>query len=208
MQLAVGTLQAFLDEYIKKHGGEVDYIHGDDVTRQLGAKPGNMGFLLPAMGGILALLGVVAAPITSGDTALRSARLIVADAFKVDQKGVGGRLAICLPIFAVTGLLLWFNIADENGFNTIWRYFGWANQTLSVFTLWAVTVFLTRYRKGAAFLISLIPACFMTATCLTYICIDKIGFHMPISTIPYLGVGTFLVSLILFFLWRRRVSRS
>ena len=163
---------------------------------------------LGVLGGILALLGVVAAPITSGDTALRSARLIVADAFKVDQKGVGGRLAICLPIFAVTGLLLWFNIADENGFNTIWRYFGWANQTLSVFTLWAVTVFLTRYRKGAAFLISLIPACFMTATCLTYICIDKIGFHMPVSTIPYLGVGTFLVSLTLFFLWRRRVSRS
>ena len=163
---------------------------------------------LGVLGGILALLGVVAAPITSGDTALRSARLIVADAFKVDQKGVGGRLAICLPIFAVTGLLLWFNIADENGFNTIWRYFGWANQTLSVFTLWAVTVFLTRYRKGAAFLISLIPACFMTATCLTYICIDKIGFHMPISTIPYLGVGTFLVSLTLFFLWRRRLSRS
>ena len=163
---------------------------------------------LGVLGGILALLGVVAAPITSGDTALRSARLIVADAFKVDQKGVGGRLAICLPIFAVTGLLLWFNIADENGFNTIWRYFGWANQTLSVFTLWAVTVFLTRYRKGAAFLISLIPACFMTATCLTYICIDKIGFHMPVSTIPYLGVGTFLVSLTLFFLWRRRLSRS
>ena len=163
---------------------------------------------LGVLGGILALLGVVAAPITSGDTALRSARLIVADAFKVDQKGVGGRLAICLPIFAVTGLLLWFNIADENGFNTIWRYFGWANQTLSVFTLWAVTVFLTRYRKGAAFLISLIPACFMTATCLTYICIDKIGFHMPVSTIPYLGVGTFLVSLTLFFLLRRRVSRS
>ena len=118
---------------------------------------------LGLLGGILALLGVVAAPITSGDTALRSARLIVADAFKVNQKGIGGRLAICLPIFALTALLLWFNIADENGFNTIWRYFGWANQTLSVFTLWAITVFLTLYRRQPAFLIALIPACFMTA---------------------------------------------
>ena len=163
---------------------------------------------LGVLGGILALLGVVAAPITSGDTALRSARLIVADAFKVDQKGIGGRLAICLPIFLLTGLLLWFNIADENGFNTIWRYFGWANQTLSVFTLWAITVFLTLYRKGVSFLISLVPACFMTATCLTYICIDKIGFHLPVSTIPYLAVGTVLVCLVLFFLWRRRALRT
>ncbi len=159
---------------------------------------------LGVLGGILALLGVVAAPITSGDTALRSARLIVADAFKVDQKGIGGRLAICLPIFTLTALLLWFNIADENGFNTIWRYFGWANQTLSVFTLWAITVFLTKYRRQPAFLITLIPAGFMTSTCLTYICIDKIGLHLPVSTVPYLAVGTFVVSLILFFIWRAR----
>ncbi len=159
---------------------------------------------LGMLGGILALLGVVAAPITSGDTALRSARLIVADAFQIDQKKSGGRIAIGLPIFVITALLLWFNIADENGFNTIWRYFGWANQTLSVFTLWAITVFLTRERGKAAFLITLIPACFMTASCLTYICIDKIGFHMPASTIPYLGVGTFVVSMVLFFIWRAR----
>ena len=159
---------------------------------------------LGLLGGILAMLGVVAAPITSGDTALRSARLIIADALKINQKGVGGRLAICLPMFALTGLMLWFNIADENGFNTIWRYFGWANQTLSVFTLWAITVFLTKFRKKNAFLITLIPACFMTATCLTYICIDKIGFHMPPSTIPWIAAGTFIVSMVLFFLWRSR----
>ena len=159
---------------------------------------------LGVLGGILALLGVVAAPITSGDTALRSARLIIAEAFKIDQKGIGGRLAICIPIFTLTGLLLWFNMADENGFNTIWRYFGWANQTLSVFTLWAITVFLTRERGGASFLITLVPACFMTATCLTYICIDKIGLHLPVATIPWISAGAFTVSLALYFLWRRR----
>ena len=163
---------------------------------------------LGVLGGILALLGVVAAPITSGDTALRSARLIVADAFKVNQKTVGGRLAICIPMFALTGLLLWFNIADENGFNTVWRYFGWANQTLSVFTLWAITVFLTRERGGVAFLITLLPACFMTSTCLSYICIDKIGLHLPVSTVPWIAVGAFIASLLLFFLWRSRQARK
>ena len=163
---------------------------------------------LGILGGILALLGVVAAPITSGDTALRSARLIVADALKVDQKSVGGRLSISLPIFVLAGLLLWFNIADENGFNTIWRYFGWANQTLSVFTLWAITVFLTLERKGVSFLITLIPACFMTSTCLTYICIDKIGLHLPVTAIPWLAVGSFVVSLVLFFLWRSRARKA
>ena len=157
---------------------------------------------LGVLGGVLAILGVVAAPITSGDTALRSARLIVADALKVNQKSAGGRLAISLPIFVLAGLLLWFNIADENGFNTIWRYFGWANQTLSVFTLWAITVFLTRERGKGAFLITLIPACFMTSTCLTYICIDKIGLHLPVATIPWIAAGTFIVSLLLFFLWK------
>ena len=164
---------------------------------------------LGVLGGILAMLGVVAAPITSGDTALRSARLIIADAFKVDQKGVGGRMAISLPIFVITALLIWFNIADENGFNTIWRYFGWANQTLSVFTLWAITVFLTRERKGVSFLISLIPACFMTGTCLSYICIDKIGFRLPVSTVPWIAAGAFIVSMVLFFLWRSaQIKRS
>ena len=164
---------------------------------------------LGVLGGILALLGVVAAPITSGDTALRSARLIVSEALRVDQTKVGKRLAISIPIFAVTGLLLWFNIADENGFNTIWRYFGWGNQTLSVFTLWAITVFLTKYRGKCAFLISLIPACFMTATCLTFICVDKIGFHLPVSLVPWLYAGTFIVSLLQFFLWRNaQIKRS
>jgi carbon starvation protein CstA len=159
---------------------------------------------LGTLGAILALLGVVAAPITSGDTALRSGRLIIADALHFNQTTRRNRLAISIPMFLLVALILWYNIADANGFNTIWRYFGWANQTLSVFTLWAITVFLTRERGKGAFLITLIPACFMTSTCLTYICIDKIGLHLPVSTVPYLEVGTFVVSLILFFIWRAR----
>ena len=88
---------------------------------------------------MLALLGVVAAPITSGDTALRSARLIIAEAIGLEQRAMRRRLYICVPLFAVTmGILVW-QMENPDGFNVIWQYFGWANQTLSVFTLWTLT---------------------------------------------------------------------
>ena len=159
---------------------------------------------LGIFGGILALLGVVAAPITSGDTALRSARLIVADFLKVDQKPMRNRLLVAIPLFAVSSLLLWFNVANTNGFNVIWRYFGWANQTLAVFSLWTVTVYLTKTHKGFWYLITLLPAAFMTSVCLTFILVDKTGFGLPAATIPWIGCGVFLVSLALFFLWHHR----
>ena len=159
---------------------------------------------LGVLGGILAVLGVVAAPITSGDTALRSARLIIAETLKYDQRSIGSRLAISVPIFLVTALLLWFNISDQDGFNTIWRYFGWANQTLAVFTLWTITVFLSRRRAGLRYLVGLVPAAFMTAVCLTFILVDKVGLGLDAWYAPWIGIVTFLVSLLLFFSWRRR----
>ena len=157
---------------------------------------------LGVAGGILAILGVVAAPITSGDTAFRSARLVISDFFKVDQSSKAKRLAISLPIFLVSGLLLWYNISDEDGFNVVWRYFGWANQTLSCFTLWMLTSFLTKKRKGVRYLVTLIPACFMTMVCVTYICVEKIGFNMPAAAAPYIAIGTGVLCLVLFYLWR------
>lgn len=163
---------------------------------------------LGAFGGCLALIGVVAAPITSGDTALRSARLIITDAFHIKQDQASARLLVSLPVFAVTALLLWFNIANEHGFNVIWQYFGWANQTLSIFTFWALTAFLVKYRKGVAYLITLFPACFMTSVCLTFICTAKIGFNISSAATPCLGLGTFLVSLILFFVVKSKMSRT
>lgn len=136
---------------------------------------------LGTFGGILAILGVVAAPITSGDTCFRSARLTVAGLFKYDQRPLKNRLLICIPLFIISGLLLWFNIADENGFNIIWRYFGWVNQTLSVFTLWAISVCLVKRRKGAAYLIAEIPALLMTIVTVTFILTQKIGFGLPLE---------------------------
>lgn len=131
---------------------------------------------LGEVGSILALLGVVFAPITSGDTALRSARLIVSDFLNKEQKTIKSRLAISLPIFVVTLLVLIYSVSDKEGFNLIWRYFAWCNQALSVFTLWAITVFLSK--KGNYWMVTFIPAAFMTMVCSTYIFIAPECMHL------------------------------
>ncbi|KAB2827370.1 MAG: carbon starvation protein A, partial [Paludibacter sp.] len=96
---------------------------------------------LGPLGGILAMLGVIAAPLTSGDTALRSARLIVADFLNLEQKPMKNRLMISIPLFLITFLLL------QLEFDVLWRYFAWFNQTLAVFTLWAITVYLSKQHR-------------------------------------------------------------
>ena len=127
---------------------------------------------LGLFGSILAILGVVAAPITSGDTALRSARLIIADFIHLEQKSVRKRLYVCIPMFsAVIALLIW-QMANPEGFDVIWSWFGWSNQTLSVFTLWAITVYLYQQKKN--YWISLIPAVFMTVVSVVYLFSEQI----------------------------------
>ena len=131
---------------------------------------------LGLFGSILAMLGIVAAPITSGDTALRSARLIVADFLHLEQKSISKRLIVSLPIFAATIGVLIYSLSDKAGFGIIWRYFAWSNQTLSVFTLWSITVYLVVNNKN--FWITLIPAIFMTAVCTTYIFVAPESFGL------------------------------
>lgn len=159
---------------------------------------------LGTLGGLLAVLGVIAAPITSGDTAFRSARLIVADFLKLEQKSIRSRLYICLPLFAAAIAVLLYSMKDKDGFDTIWRYFAWANQTLAVFTLWAVTVYLASEKK--CYVITLIPALFMTMVCTTYIFIAKEGFSLG-QTIAYLlgGVVTLAVG-IKFLHWKKKLD--
>lgn len=160
---------------------------------------------LGILGGILAILGVVAAPITSGDTAFRSARLIVADFLHLPQKPIRNRLIISIPLFILASFLLWYNIADEDGFNVIWRYFGWANQTLAVFMQWTATAYLVKYRGGMSFMLTLLPAAFMTAVCVTYLCVAKIGLNLPVTWNWYIGISTFVLSLAVFsILYMRR----
>ena len=163
---------------------------------------------LGVFGGILAMLGVVAAPITSGDTALRAARLIVADAIGMEQKKISRRLEISIPLFVCTMLILWYNIADADGFNTIWKYFGWANQSLSIFTLWALTVFLYTERKGAGYLVTLFPALFMTAICTTYIFVDSSCLGLPSAFALPISIATAALSFLLFMYWKAKYGKK
>ena len=134
---------------------------------------------LGVFGGILALLGVVAAPITSGDTAFRSARLIIAEFIGLEQRSVRKRLYICIPMFLGAVMLLLWQMENPNGFNVIWQYFGWANQTLSCVCLWAISVYL--YRRGRFHWMTTLPAMFMTVMVVTFICQAKIGLNLPIN---------------------------
>jgi carbon starvation protein CstA len=160
---------------------------------------------LGTFGGILALLGVVAAPITSGDTALRSARLIIAEFLHLDQKSYMKRIYICIPLFGATLALLFFNIENPDGFNVIWSYFGWANQTLAVFTLWAITVYLVRQKKP--WVITMLPALFMTVVCSSFIMISPNAFGLDMTVGYAVGGAALIVSLAWFFIWKNKESK-
>lgn len=161
---------------------------------------------LGMLGGVLAILGVVAAPITSGDTAFRSARLIVASALKLNQKPKINRLYVCLPIFVVSIALLSWQSSNPDGFNVIWQYFGWSNQTLSVFTLWAITVYLVR--KNKPYVITLLPALFMTGVCSTYLFISKQAFGLQEDLAYYLGILTVIIAMVWFVVWIRKYGEK
>jgi carbon starvation protein CstA len=118
------------------------------------------------VGGILAVFGVVACPITSGDTAFRSARLTLADIFKFDQKPIKNRLFVAIPLFVVGVLLVLFSLSGTNNFNIIWRYFAWSNQTLAAIALWAISAYLAK--TGKLYWFTLLPAAFMTVVVTSY----------------------------------------
>ena len=162
--------------------------------------------VLGVFGGILAVAGVVICPITSGDTAFRSARLILAETFRLDQKKIGNRLLITLPLLALGGVLTWFAIVDDNGFQIIWRYFSWSNQTLAMIALWVSTAYLLkagRYRFGS--LLTAFPAAFMTAVSATYILMADEGFRLDqaLSVTAGILVAAALFAVYLVFLIRK-----
>ena len=142
--------------------------------------------VLGTFGGILAVVGVIVCPITSGDTAFRSARLIIGETFKLDQKKIRNRLIVTIPLLTIGGLLTWFAIANDSGFQIIWRYFSWSNQTLAMIALWVATAYLLKegkYRFGS--LLTALPASFMTAVSVTYIMMAKEGFKLD-QTVSYI----------------------
>ena len=142
---------------------------------------------LGIVGGILAILGVVAAPITSGDTAFRSARLIIADVFHIEQRTKWKRLAIAVPIFAA-GVALTF--VD---FDVVWRYFAWTNQTLASVVLWTIVVYL--YLNKRNYWVALIPAIFMTYICSSFIFVSNQFIGMGAVPMAYVWGGVLTLAL-------------
>lgn len=136
--------------------------------------------MMGVFGGVLAILGVVVLPITSGDTAFRAARYTIAEMLKLDQKPVVNRYKITIPIFAV-GIIL-----SQIDFNIIWRYFAWSNQTLAMMVLWTGAVYLVKENK--LHWIATIPATFMTAVSVTYIFQAPEGFGLPTSVSYPIGL--------------------
>lgn len=179
-----------LHAYIAGHGNQAGALVKELSLSWLGTA-----------GGILAILGVVAAPISTGDTALRSARLIAADFMNISQKTLAKRLIISVPLFAIVFALMFID------FSVLWRYFAWSNQTLAVFTLWAITVYLAR--RGKFYIIALVPAMFMTAVSVSYILFaprpEGLGTDLPIA----IGCGSAVaIAFLLIFLLSLKKIRT
>ena len=160
---------------------------------------------LGVFGGTLAVLGVVAAPITSGDTAFRSARLIIAESLHFEQKSMLRRLSISIPLFVASLLLLIWQMKNPDGFNVLWQYFGWSNQALSVFTLWMITVYLARNRKP--YIITLIPAIFMTVVCTTFLVASPQALGRSDLT-PWVILAVIAISVVWFAVWLKKTHNT
>lgn len=159
---ATGGLQAALTEL-----GQSGVVYDISVS------------LLGTFGGALAIIGVVVCPVSSGDTAFRSARLTVADWFHIDQANLTKRLAVTIPLLAAGAVL------TQVDFDVVWRYFSWSNQTLAMITLWAAAMYLVRHgAKPWHSLICALPATFMSAVSCTYILMAEEGFRLS-QTIAY-----------------------
>jgi len=155
--------------------------------------------LLGSVGGVLAMIGVIVCPITSGDTAFRSARLTIADALNFDQGPIKKRLVLSVPLFVI-GFIL-----TRIDFNIIWRYFAWSNQTLAMIALWAGAVYLVK--NGKAHWMASIPATFMTAVSATYILQAPEGFKLSTS-IAYPVGAVVAIGAIAFFLVKANAMKK
>ncbi len=156
-------------------------------------------FLGP-LGAMAAVLGVVVLPITSGDTAMRTCRLILAEVFHVEQRTRWKRLALAIPLFAAVII-----IANLD-FGIIWRYFGWANQALACFTLWSIAVLLRR--RGRWHWLATLPAFFMTTMCATFIFHAPEGLNLGQGISSAIGAAFAAACLALFFLRRAAPERN
>ena len=144
--------------------------------------------ILGNVGGLIALIGIVVLPITSGDTALRGLRLQIAESFHIDQSSKSKRLGLSAVIFALVAVILVFAKMNSNGFNILWRYFAWSNQTLSLFAFLAISIWMFENGKGKFVWVPMIPGAWYTFITITYIMNAKIGFNIPWTYAYIIGV--------------------
>ena len=164
--------------------------------------------ILGPVGGVIALVGIVVLPITSGDTALRGLRLTVAESLHIDQSTKSKRLGLSAIIFALVAVILVFSKMNAEGFNILWRYFAWSNQTLSLFAFLGISIWMFENKKSNYVWIPLIPGAFYTFITVTYIANAKIGFNLP-WTIAYVVGVVAAVAYVSVIIWygRKRASR-
>lgn len=152
--------------------------------------------LLGPVAGAVAIIGVIVLPITSGDTAFRSVRMILGDYLNVGQQPIRNRLVVALPLF---GLSIALTFID---FSLLWRYFSWANQTIAALALWTGCLYLVTH--GKAFLFALVPAVFITAATLTYIFYAPVGFALGLGISRVMGIGLAIALGVLLVVYARR----
>lgn len=156
---------------------------------------------LGKVGGMVAILGVISASVTSGDTALRSARLVIADFFKIGQSKLSSRLAISASIFVVASLIIWYSISHKDSFELLWQHNGWANQTIACITIWTISVYLASRKK--CYWIMLPFAAFMTSVSVSYILYD---LHLNYLISCGVGVAVAIILVALFFIRKKKFA--
>jgi carbon starvation protein CstA len=176
-----------LQEFLKANGNNAAVVVSRIAHTWLGA-----------VGGLLAIIGVIAAPVTSGDTAFRSARLIVSDFINYSQKEMNHRIVVAVPLFIAALALLQVN------FDVIWRYFAWSNQTLAAATLWTITVYLAREKKF--YWLTLLPALFMTLVISTYIIVAPEMLNLPVNIGYPVGAACTVAAWAMFVRWQIKAN--
>ena len=144
--------------------------------------------ILGPVGGIIAIVGVIVLPVTSGDTALRSLRMSLADTFHLEQKSNGKRMMLAVPVFALVAAIIVWAKFNNDGFNILWRYFAWSNQTLSLFAFLAITVWMFENGKAKYCWVPLLPGAFYAFICSSFISNATIGFNLPWNIAYIIGV--------------------
>ena len=181
-------------------------IYNKGIPAQLVGTPEVVGFvakdLLGSIGGAIAIAGVILLPITSGDTALRALRLIIAENLNLDQSSKKNRLMLAFAILTGVGALLYFAKYNGEAFAKLWRYFAWSNQTLAVFMFTVIALYLAERKKKIAFVV--LPALFYLFVVVSYLLNAPVGFALPFDA-SYSGAGA---ACVLYAVWMRRKTQS